>query len=251
MLSSALQIIWPMHLPNLKLLRPTVYEKMDLQESKLYDLDLGVKVTQNVAQYHPHHVTYAPVNFEVAMSNGSGEDSFTRKYIIWPWGIWPWPQDQSHMKCCLVPSTSCDLCTGKIWSCYFQNIMRRCVFKKIHYLTFDLDLGVKVTQNIAQYPWHHVTYAQTKFEVAASKSLWGDAFTRKCIIWPWPWGQGHTKSHPVPSTSCDLCTYKVWSCYVQPFRRRYNYKKRDGQTDRRTDRRTDGGTDDGPTLVRN
>ena len=55
---------------------------MDLQESKLYDLDLGVKVTQNVAQCHPHHVIYATVNFEVAMSNGSGDDSFTRKYII-------------------------------------------------------------------------------------------------------------------------------------------------------------------------
>ena len=55
---------------------------MNLQESKLYDLDLGVKVTQNVVQYHPHHATYAPVNFEVAMSTGSGEDSFTRKYII-------------------------------------------------------------------------------------------------------------------------------------------------------------------------
>ena len=54
----------------------------NLQESKLYDLDLGVKVTQNVAKYHPHYVTYAPVSFEVAMSNGSGEDSFTRKYII-------------------------------------------------------------------------------------------------------------------------------------------------------------------------
>ena len=71
-----------MHLPNLKLLRRTVKEKMNLQESKLYDLDLGVKVTQNSVQYHPHHVTYAPVNFKVAMSNGSGEDSFTRKYII-------------------------------------------------------------------------------------------------------------------------------------------------------------------------
>ena len=55
---------------------------MDLQESKLYDLDLGVKVTQNVAKYHPHPVTYAPANFEVAMSHGSGEDSLTRKYII-------------------------------------------------------------------------------------------------------------------------------------------------------------------------
>ena len=36
-----------------------VQEKIHLQESKLYDPDLGVKVTQNVAQYHPHHVTYA------------------------------------------------------------------------------------------------------------------------------------------------------------------------------------------------
>ena len=42
---------------------------MDLKESKLYDLDLGNKVTQKVVQYNPHHVTYAPVNFEVAMSN--------------------------------------------------------------------------------------------------------------------------------------------------------------------------------------
>ena len=55
---------------------------MHLQESTLYDLDMGVKVTQNVAQYPPHHVIYAPVQFEVAMSNGLGEDAFTRKYII-------------------------------------------------------------------------------------------------------------------------------------------------------------------------
>ena len=55
---------------------------MDLQDSKLYNLDLVIKVTQNVAKYHPHHVTYVPVNLEVAMSKDSGEDSFTRKYII-------------------------------------------------------------------------------------------------------------------------------------------------------------------------
>ena len=52
---------------------------MHLKENTLYDL---VKVTQNVAQYHPHHVTYTPANFEVALSNGLGEDAFTRKYII-------------------------------------------------------------------------------------------------------------------------------------------------------------------------
>ena len=39
---------------------------------------------QVVAQYRPHHVTYAPANFEVARSNGSGEDGFTRKYIFGP-----------------------------------------------------------------------------------------------------------------------------------------------------------------------
>ena len=56
------------------------------------------------------------------------------------------------------------------------------MYKKIKYLTFDLDLGVKVTQNVAQCPLHHVTYSATKFEVATSKGLGGDAFTRKLNI---------------------------------------------------------------------
>ena len=55
---------------------------MELQGSTLYDLDLRVNVTHNVAQYPLHHVTYAPANFEVAMSNGSGGYAFTKKYII-------------------------------------------------------------------------------------------------------------------------------------------------------------------------
>ena len=54
----------------------------------------------------------------------------------------------------------------------------RCIYKKIHYLTFDLDLGVKVTYNVAQYPLHHVTYLGIKFEVATSDGLGGDSFTR-------------------------------------------------------------------------
>ena len=47
---------------------------------------------------------------------------------------------------------------------------------------FDLDLGVKVTQDVAQYPLHHVTYSDTKFEVARCNSLEGDAFTSKYTI---------------------------------------------------------------------
>ena len=56
--------------------------------------------------------------------------------------------------------------------------MRRFVYKKIQHLTFDLDLGVKVTQNVAQYPLHHMTYSTIKFEVATSYGLGGDTFTR-------------------------------------------------------------------------
>ena len=38
-----------------------------LQENTLFDL--GIKVTQNVAQHSLHYVTYAPANFEVATLN--------------------------------------------------------------------------------------------------------------------------------------------------------------------------------------
>ena len=47
---------------------------------------------------------------------------------------------------------------------------------------FDRNLGVKVTQNVAQYPLHHVTYLATKFVVAMSNRLLGDIFTTKYII---------------------------------------------------------------------
>ena len=48
------------------------------------------------------------------------------------------------------------------------------VVKEMHYqenTLFDLDLkvkGVKVTQNVAQYPRLHVTYAPAKFDAATS-----------------------------------------------------------------------------------
>ena len=47
--------------------------------------------------------------------------------------------------------------------------------------SFDLDLEVKVTQIVAQYPLHHVTYAAAKFEVARSKGLGGDTFARNVM----------------------------------------------------------------------
>ena len=79
MLPSILYIIWPIHLQGLRLLRSAVKRKIyDLT----FDLDLGVKVTQNIAQYLLHNVTYLSTKFEVASPNGIGGDAFTRKYII-------------------------------------------------------------------------------------------------------------------------------------------------------------------------
>ena len=54
---------------------------MHLQERTLFDLDLQVKVTLNVAQCPLHHVTYAPTEFEVATSKALGE-AFTRNSIF-------------------------------------------------------------------------------------------------------------------------------------------------------------------------
>ena len=47
----------------------------------------------------------------------------------------------------------------------YPRVKERCIYKKIHYLTFDLDIWGKVTGNVVQYPLHHVTYAPVKFEV--------------------------------------------------------------------------------------
>ena len=56
-----------------------VKEEIHLQENTLFDL--GVKVTQNIAQYPLHHKTYSAAKFEVAMSNGLGGDTFTRNVM--------------------------------------------------------------------------------------------------------------------------------------------------------------------------
>ena len=36
---------------------------------------------------------------------------------------------------------------------------------------FDIDIGVKVTRGVAQYPLHHVIYASTKFWISTSNCL--------------------------------------------------------------------------------
>ena len=82
---------------------------MHLQESTLFDLDLQVKVTLNVAVCPLHHVTYAPTEFDVTTSKALGGEAFTRNSIF----------DlelggQGHTKCCPVPSTSCEPSSYKV-----------------------------------------------------------------------------------------------------------------------------------------
>ena len=60
MLPSTLNFMWPMYQQSLMKLHPMVKEKMHLQYNTLFDLNLQVKVTRNVAQCPLHHVTYAP-----------------------------------------------------------------------------------------------------------------------------------------------------------------------------------------------
>ena len=45
--------------------------------------------------------------------------------------------------------------------------------------SFEPDLGVIATQNVALYIIHHVIYVPATFKIAKSNSLEGDAFTRK------------------------------------------------------------------------
>ena len=82
MLPNTLHIMRPMLQPRLMLLHSTVKKKMHLQENTLFDHDLLVNVTRNVATCPLHHVTYAPTEFEVTTSKGLGGDAFTRKLNI-------------------------------------------------------------------------------------------------------------------------------------------------------------------------
>ena len=78
-----------MHQQNLKLLHRTVKEKMHSQENTLFDLDLRVKVTRNVAQSPLHHVIYAPTEFEVTTSKALGGEAFTKtfQYLTLDFGV--------------------------------------------------------------------------------------------------------------------------------------------------------------------
>ena len=138
---------------------------------------------------------------------------------------------------CPVPSTSCDLCTCKIWSCYFHWFRRRCIVTRI-YIILPWSWGQGHTKHCP------VLYIMWPIRLQSLKLLCAMAekemhLQENTFYDPWPSGQSHMKQCPVPSTSCDLCTYKVWATS--------NGLGEDTITRNVTDR----WTDDWPTLVRN
>ena len=74
----------------------------------------------------------------------------------------------------MLPSTLYNM-----WPIWLQSLkmLRQKVKEEMH-----LQENSIFTQNVAQYPLHHVTYSATKFEVATSSRLGGDTITRKYNI---------------------------------------------------------------------
>ena len=201
---------------------------------------MTVGQTRTFAQYPLHYInmTYAPAKFEAALSNGLGGNAFTRN--IWlvkvTWSIvlnimWPmylqrlkllWPmvkemhyqentlfdldpmhlQERSwgHTKCCPLPSTSCDLCTGKISCCYILWLGRRCIYMKIHY--FTLTLG-KCQTKCCPVPLTYSDLNTSKFWYCLIQRLRRRCNYKKIHYLTLTLGHGHTKCCPEPSTSCD------------------------------------------------
>ena len=100
--------------------------------------------------YPLHHMPYSLAKFEVATSNNLGKDAFSRKILFY---LWPWVKIKKALPSSLY--IIWPICICKVWVCYVQMLRGRCIYKKIHCF-FTFDLGVKITQNVAQNPMHHL-----------------------------------------------------------------------------------------------
>ena len=141
-------------------------------------------------------------------------------FVLCTFGLFTPNVDRCPPHSVIIAQAKCAVATSNC-------IESRCIYKKMHYLTFDFV--VKVTRYVAQY-LHHVTYSPAKFEVLTSNGLHGlgrDAFSWKWMIWPLTLtlGSRYLTICPVSSSPCDLCICTVWRCLVQRLRGRCNNKK--------------------------
>ena len=192
MMRNTLHIIWPMYLQNFKLLRLTVEKKMHVQENTLFDLWpwTWIQVPSTLNIMWPIHMQSLKV-----LCRRVKEEMHLQEDAIYD--LWPWSKGQGHRKYCPVPSTLCDLCTCKVWSKYIK-WLRRCIYKKIHYLTLTPTPRSRSHKIMLSSLLHDVSYVPAKFEVATFNGLGGDAFTRNLT-------EGRTDGQ----TSMDI--YCLWT----------------------------------------
>ena len=84
-----------------------------------------------------HIMTYPPAKFEVATSKSLGEDAFTRKTLFDLD-----PKVNITQNVAQYPLHHVTYAPAKFCSCYIPQIRQRCIYKKIHYLAFDLGFKV-------------------------------------------------------------------------------------------------------------
>ena len=159
-----------------------------------------VKYTQNVAK------------FAVAMSNNLGGIAFIRKYIIWSW---PWRQ--VHMEHCLVLSTVCDYAPTK-FEVATSNVLGGDAFTR-KYIIWPLTLTLG--------PRSHKTLPSTLLSrykwTSKTCSCYDQLFRSSCIYKEKHYLNltlGSTPQETLLSTlyiMWPLCTWEVWSCYIQRF----------------------------------
>ena len=121
-----------------------------------YYLYLGVNVYQNVAQYLLHNMTYAPEKFEVGIpmvkENMQLQDNTNLTLTL---------GSRSNKMLFDAPPPNRMIYALAIIEIAMSNRSGEDAFtRKVQKGTLlDVDLEIKVTQNVAQYPLHHVSYS--------------------------------------------------------------------------------------------
>ena len=176
-------------------------------------------------------------SLEVATSNGLGGDELTRKYsnchLTWV----NVTQDVDHMhlqrlkllrlkveeemltrqyRFCPVTLTlgsrSHAMLDSTLYIMWSMQIQKNEVATSNDWEDATCIWPFSLTQNIAQWPLHLVTYAAANFE--EFKRRWIYKKIQCLTIWPWPFDKGYIKYWQVSSTIRDIYRYQFWSCYV-------------------------------------
>ena len=189
---------------------------MHLQENTLFDLDLGIKVTKNIAQCPRHHMTYAlvPAKLDIMLQLTVKEKMHLQESTLFDLDLWV-KVTRSVAHC---PLHNVTYEPTEFETTISKGLGGEAFTRKFNNLSLAL---IKVTQNFDQYPLRHVTYMYpaTKFEAATSNCL-GFIHVQENTLFGL---NDLRKNCRIPSTSCDLFS----SCYVKrlggdAFTRKFN-----------------------------